>query len=156
MTADRSPEAYDDWQQSNPSRPGVDAGRLWAGGVATAAVAALIAVVGILITRGIFHIPVLAPKGSGTWGNANTATYALAAFGFGLLATALIHGLLLATPAPFVFFGWIIGLCVLAGVVAPFGADGDLAPKITTAFINLIIGIAVWSLTISTAKRSLR
>jgi hypothetical protein len=156
MTADRSPEAYDDWQQGNASRPGVDAGRLWAGGVATAAVAALIAIVGILITRGIFHIPVLAPKGSGTWGNANTATYALAAFGFGLLATALIHGLLLATPAPFVFFGWIIGLCLLAGVVAPFGAEGDLAPKITTALINLIIGIAVWSLTISTARRSLR
>jgi hypothetical protein len=156
MTADRSPERYEAGPRSSPRRPGVDAGRLWAGGVATAAVAALIAIVGILIARGIFDIPVLAPKGGGTWGNANTATYAIAAFGFGLLATALIHGLLLTTPAPFVFFGWIIGLCTLAGVVAPLGAGGDLAPKVTTAVINLIIGIAVWSLTASTARRSLR
>lgn len=156
MTADRSPEEYEAEPRTSQPRPGVDAGRLWAGGVATAAVAALIVLVGILITRGIFDIPVLAPKGGGTWGNANTATYALAAFGFGLLATALIHGLLLTTPAPLVFFDWIIGLCTLAGVVAPFGAGGDLAPKVTTALINLIVGIAVWSLTASTARRSLR
>ena len=40
----------------------VDTGKLWAGGLATAVVAALIAVVGIVIARGIFHIPVLAPN----------------------------------------------------------------------------------------------
>ena len=37
----------------------VNAGRLWAGGVATAIVAAL---AGVLITRGVLGIPVLAPK----------------------------------------------------------------------------------------------
>ena len=40
----------------------VAAGRLWAGGAATAVVAALIAVVGILLARGVFDVPVLAPK----------------------------------------------------------------------------------------------
>lgn len=44
-------------------RPGIDARRLWAGGVATAVVAALVAVVGLLIARGIFEVEVLAPKG---------------------------------------------------------------------------------------------
>jgi hypothetical protein len=33
--------------------PTVDAGRLWAGGVATALVAALVAIVGILLARGV-------------------------------------------------------------------------------------------------------
>lgn len=46
-------------------RPVVNAGKLWAGGTATAAVAALIAVVGILFGRGLFDIDVLAPKGRG-------------------------------------------------------------------------------------------
>lgn len=46
----------------------VAGGRLWAGGAATAVVAALIAVVGILIARGVFGVPVLAPEGEGTWG----------------------------------------------------------------------------------------
>ena len=134
----------------------VDAGRLWAGGIATAVVAGLMAIVGIVIARGIFHVAVLAPKGSGTWGNANTATYAAAAFGVGLLATGLIHLLLLATPAPFTFFGWIMGLSVLAAVLAPFGTDADLGPKVTTAIINAAIGIAIWSLTVSSARRSVR
>ena len=40
------------------SRPTVDAGRLWAGGAATALVAALIAVVGVLVARGIFDVSI--------------------------------------------------------------------------------------------------
>jgi Family of unknown function (DUF6069) len=151
LTADRTPD-----EPREPGNGPVDAGRLWAGGIATAVVAGLIAVVGIVMARGIFHVAVLAPKGSGTWGNANTATYAAAAFGVGLLATGLIHLLLLSTPAPFTFFGWIMGLCVLAAVVAPFGTDADLAPKVSTAIINAAIGIAIWSLTVSSARRSLR
>jgi hypothetical protein len=125
--------------------------------VATAVVAALIATVGILIARGIFHVAVLASNLSGTWGNANTAVYVLMAFCAGLLATALIQALLLSsTPAPFTFFGWILGLATLAAAVAPFAAGGGWAPKATTALINATIGIAVWSLTSSVAQRSLR
>ena len=158
MTADWTPEQPRPPAVSHGGRqrPTVDAGKLWAGGVATALVAALIAVVGIVIARGIFHIAVLAPKKSGTWGDANTATYALAAFGIGLLATALVHLLLLATPSPFVFLGWILGLCTLVAALAPFATDADLAPKVATALINAVIGIAIWSLTVSTAHRSIR
>ena len=56
----------------------VDAGRLWTGGVATALVAALVALVGVLIARGLFEVPVLAPTDEGTLGNAST--FRLAAF----------------------------------------------------------------------------
>jgi hypothetical protein len=134
----------------------VDAGKLWAGGLATAVVAALIAVVGIVIARGIFHIPVLAPNRSGTWGDADTVTYALAAFAVGLFATALMHILLLATPSPFTFFGWILGLSTLVAALAPFATSAEMASRVSTALINLFIGIGVWSLTVSTARRSLR
>jgi hypothetical protein len=40
----------------------LDPGRLWAGGTATAVVAALAAVAGVLIARGVFKVPVLAPQ----------------------------------------------------------------------------------------------
>ena len=159
MTADWTPEPPRPPVPSSHGgrqRPTVDAGKLWAGGVATALIAALIAVVGIVIARGIFHIAVLAPKKSGTWGDANTATYALAAFALGLLATGLVHVLLLTTPSPFVFLGWILGLCTLVAALAPFATDADLSPKVATAIINAIIGIGIWSLTVSTAHRSLR
>lgn len=134
----------------------VDAGKLWAGGAATAVVAALIAIVGIIVARGIFDVAVIAPHRSGTWGNANTAVYAAAAFGFGLLATGLAHVLLIATPSPFVFLGWILGLCTLVGVLVPFATSADIAAKVATAIINAVIGIAVWSLTSATAHRSVR
>ena len=50
----------------------VNAGRLWAGGVATAVVAALVVVAGVFIARGILGIPVLAPAAAGSLGSATT------------------------------------------------------------------------------------
>ena len=80
--------------------PKLDAGRLWTGGVATAAVAALVAVAGVLIARGLFDVPVLAPTSEGTLGDASTARLAGLAALAALLATGLLHLLLLTTPAP--------------------------------------------------------
>ena len=67
------PDAYD-YNQGSGTEPtrSIDAGRLWTGGVATALVAALVAVVGVLIARGLFDVPVLAPSSEGSLGNAST------------------------------------------------------------------------------------
>ncbi|MBB4684275.1 DUF6069 family protein [Amycolatopsis jiangsuensis] len=124
-------------------RPGVDAGRLWAGGVATAVVAALVAIVGLLIARGIFDVPVLAPKGDGIWGNASTTTYAVTAAAVALLATGLMHLLSVATPAPGQFFGWIMVLVTLIAVVLPLTLTVAPSAKIATAVINLVIGLVI-------------
>src|SRR4051794_26504960 len=96
-----------------PTRPAVDAGRLWAGGAATGVVAALISVVGILIGRGLFGVDVLAPKGAGVWGDARTGWYALGAGVLSLVATGLMPLLILYTPKPMVFFGWVITLATV-------------------------------------------
>lgn len=124
-------------------RPGVDAARLWAGGVATAVVAALVAFVGLLIARGLFEVPVLAPKGDGIWGNASTTTYAIAAAIAALLATGLMHLLSVATPAPGQFFGWIMVLVTLIAVVLPLTLTVERSAKIATAAINLVIGLVI-------------
>src|SRR5690242_8166713 len=77
--------------RTQPRRPAVDAGRLWAGGVATALVAALIAVVGILLARGVLGVAVLARQSAGVWGDASTGWYAAGAALASLAATGLIH-----------------------------------------------------------------
>lgn len=136
--------------------PKVDAGRLWAGGLATALVAALIALVGILIARWLAKVPVLAPSSQGTWGDANTGYYVLAAAGVALVATALMHLLLLATPEPTVFFGWIIALATLAAAVFPFSTSAPTSQKVATAVINVILGIAIGSLINGVARRAVR
>jgi hypothetical protein len=98
----------------------VDARRLWAGGAATAVVAALAVVAGVLVARGVLGIPVLAPRAASDLGNSSTAVYAGLAAGCALLATALLHVLLLGAPRPFLFFAWITALGDVAAAAAPF------------------------------------
>jgi hypothetical protein len=134
----------------------VDAGQLWSGGAATAVVAALTALVGILVCRWLFDIPVLAPRQDGAWGNASTAGYAVAAAGGALLATAIMHLLLIATPRPQMFFSWIITLATVIAVVYPFSTSAPLSQKAATAVINLILGVLIGSLVNGSAARVIR
>ena len=141
-----------------PSQPEstrkVDARTLWSGGVATAVVAALIALVGVLVCRWLFNIPILSPQRDGAWGDASTAGYALASAAIALAATGMMHLLLLAAPYPRVFFGWIIALATVIAVVYPFSTTAPLSQKLATAAVNLILGIAIWSLVTEVSRRA--
>ena len=134
----------------------VDAGRLWTGGVATAVVAALVALVGVLICRGLLDVPVLAPTDEGTLGDATTFRLAALAALAALLATGLLHLLLLSTPRPIRFFTWIVTLATVAAALAPFLTDADLDEKVATAAIYLAIGIAIGSLLSGVARSAVR
>jgi hypothetical protein len=134
----------------------VNAKTLWSGGAATAVVAALIALVGILVCRWLFNVPILAPRQDGAWGDASTAGYALAAAAAALVATAIMHLLLRATPRPRLFFSWIIGLATVIAVVFPFSTSAPLSQKVATAIINLVLGCAIGSLMSGVAARSIR
>ena len=54
---------YTNMNEERSFRPEVDATKLWAGGLATAVVAGLVALVGVLAFRWLFGIPILAPNG---------------------------------------------------------------------------------------------
>lgn len=134
----------------------VDARPLWSGGVATAVVAALIALVGILVSRWLFKVPILSPAREGAWGDASTAGYTLAAAAIALTATAIMHLLLISTPYPRVFFGWIIGLATVVAVVYPFSTTAPLSQKIATGVVNLVLGVAIGSLIAEVSRRATR
>ena len=142
-------------RSSSPDRT-VDARQLWSGGAATAVVAALIALAGILVCRWLFDIPILAPRQDGAWGNASTAGYAITAAAAALAATAIMHLLLIAAPRPRIFFTWIIGLGTVIAVVYPFSTTAPLSHKVATALINLVLGAAIGSLVNGTAARVIR
>jgi uncharacterized protein DUF6069 len=133
-----------------------DSGRFWAGAVATAIVAALIALVGILICRWTLNIPILAPAGDGAWGDAHTGEYVLVAALVALVAAGLLYLLVLSTPQPSVFFRWIIGLVTLIAVVYPFSSGAPIDQKVATAAVNLVLGIAIASLLTATSARAIR
>src|SRR5215471_11870930 len=143
-------------ERGSSSSRSIDARQLWSGGLATALVAALIALAGILVCRWLFDIPILAPRRDGAWGNASTAGYSLAAAAAALVATAIMHLLLLASSRPRLFFGWIIGLATVIAVVYPFSTTAPMSQKVATAVINLVLGVAIGSLINGTAVRVIR
>jgi hypothetical protein len=149
-----SPSAHDGHDAAEKLQ--INANRLWTGGVATAVVAALVAVVGVLIARGLLDVPVLAPTEEGVLGNANTARLALVAAGAALAATGLMHLLLLFIPRPWQFFTWIMSLVTLAALLAPFATDAEIATKVATAAIFLAIGVAIGSLVSGVASSAVR
>jgi hypothetical protein len=131
----------------------VDAGRLWAGGAATAVVAALIALVGVLISEGLFDLQMVEPPLLPV-GGSFAVRYAVTAAALALVATGIAHLLALTTPRPRSFFGWIVGLATLVGVVLPFAMEGTLGGQVATAVVNLVIGVCVLSLLSSVLART--
>jgi hypothetical protein len=137
-------------------RSDLDPRRLWAGGLATAVVAGLAAVAGILVARGVFGVAVLAPERDGLWGNANTGTYALLAAAAALAATGLRHLLSVTTPASGQFFAWIMVISTVIAVALPLTLRADLGSQVATAMINLGLGVIITILVSSTAASARR
>ena len=138
------------------SRSVVDARQLWAGGIATAVVAALIALVGVLVCRWLFNIPILSPSKNGAYGDVHTTDLVLGAAAAALIATGVAHLLLASTPRPMTFFSWIVALAALVVVLYPFSTTAPLSGKIATAAVDLVIGIAIGSLINGVGARSIR
>ena len=143
--------------QSSGSNPGrgvvVMAGRLWAGGVATGCIAALVAAVGVLLCSSVLDVN-LVPTLVLPVTDSLALNYAMTAFVLALVATGAAHLLSLTTPRPRVFFGWLVGLGTAAAMVMPFASEGSLAGKISTALINLAVGIAIGTLLTAVLSRT--
>ena len=135
-------------------RVSIDAGRLWAGGAATALVAALIAVVGEAIANNVLDVRLVRPAVLLPISDSRMINYAATAFLLALAATGLAHLLSLAAPRPRVFFAWIVGLCTLAAVALPFALDAEFPAQLGTAIINLVIGLAIGSLLTAVLART--
>ena len=134
---------------------GVDAGKLWAGGAASAVVTGLVALVGILVSRWLFHLPVLAPSQDGAYGDVRTTALIVIAMVAAVVATGLVHLLMLGTLRPLLFFGWIWTLITTITVIYPFSTTASLDAKIGTAVVNLAICVAAATLVGGVATRSI-
>ena len=114
----------------------IDAGRLWAGGAATALVAALVAVVGEAIASNVLDVRLVRPAVLLPVSDNRMINYAVTAFLLALAATGLAH------------------LLSLAAVALPFALDAEFPAKVGTAIINLVIGLAIASLLTAVLART--
>jgi Family of unknown function (DUF6069) len=134
----------------------INGARLWSAGLATAVVAALVALVGVLIVRALLRIDLYAPRDAGAFGNSTTVLLCVGAAVAALAATGLAHLLLLSTPRPLAYLSWIIGLVTAVAVVLPFTYASGFAVAFAQAVIHLVIGIAIGSLVSGAAASALR
>jgi hypothetical protein len=137
------------------SSPVVDAGRLCAGGAATALVAGLVAVVGVLIAEGVLNVTMVQPPLL-PFGGPFAVRYAVTAALLALVATAVGHLFAVTTPRPRAFFTWVLGLATAAACVLPFALEGSLGGRVATSLVNLVIGLSVLSLLSSVLARTVR
>ena len=73
-----------------------------------------------------------------------------------LAATGVAHLLLVSTPDPLSYLGWITGLATAAAVVVPLLGGLPMAAAIAVAVVNLVIGLAIGSLVVGAAGAAFR
>lgn len=148
----RQRQRYDE----DPDRVQVDSQRLWTGGVVSAIVAAGVAAIGLFIARGLLHVPVFLPQHNHTVVDADGVWLGLAGFLAGIIATAILHALMIATPRPRQFFGWIIGLAMVAAALWPFSITLPLYSKIAGAVLAVAVGFTIIVLLGSVSSTAIR
>jgi hypothetical protein len=137
-------------------RPAIDPARLWTGGLATALVAALIGLVGVLVLQVIAtHVPEVHAVGALGTSSATVLLCTIAAVA-ALAATGVAHLLLVSTPRPMAYLGWIVGLATAAAAVLPLTTGAPIVVALAEGVINLVIGLAIGSLVAGAAYAAAR
>jgi hypothetical protein len=129
----------------------VEVHRLWTGGVVGAVIVSGLAIVGLLVVCGMLHYPLLSIRGSDAVRHASMLGYAAGAGLAALLATAAMHFLLVTTPRPRWFFGWLAGVGTAIMVLLPLGLAQELPARLATATVNLVLGLAIVGVVRNTA-----
>lgn len=132
----------------------IDAPRYWAGVAATAVVAALVGIVGVLVFEDVLDIDLVVQDLFGT----DDTRWALALSGavIAVVAGALLHVLTLTTPRPRAFFGWIMALGIVVSALLPLGWTDETDTALATGLVHVLMGIAIWSLLAGVALRTSR
>jgi hypothetical protein len=130
--------------------------RLWAGGVATAVVAAGIAIVGVLIISNVFELGIQTAQRSGALVDNAMTIIPVCAVIAALAGTALLHLLLLTTPRPATFFSAIVLLVLVVLLLQVFLADGGVIDHIATAVLYAAIGLAIISMLSGVSRTAVR
>jgi len=122
-----------------------DAGRLWAGGVVTAVVAAGVAVVAALVCQKLLHATLLNPDGTKEAADDAMVMLPLLAAIVTLFATGLLHLLMTTTPRAPQFFAWIGALAMALVLLQVYLSASDVTARFATGALYLLIGVVIIS-----------
>ncbi|MEX2274561.1 MAG: DUF6069 family protein [Actinomycetota bacterium] len=131
----------------------IDAGRLWAAGVATSMIAAVAALVVYLFAEGVFDVD-LRVEDLGGGGRTDLTWVPVVGVSFlaGILATAVLHAFLLFVPRPTVFFGWLAVLATAAACLVPLTMDVSNEVMYWLLGMYVVVGVVVISLLLAITR----
>jgi len=111
--------------------------------VATAVVAALAGYLAAWVVETVFR------RFGHEWANGgNTPTmYAVYGLVAALMAGLVWYLLLIGTPDPHRFFGWIVGLLIVAAVILPLLVTVPFLDGLAAAIVHLFTGLPILALT---------
>jgi hypothetical protein len=112
----------------------VDQARFAAGAALTTGVAALTALIGIVVARGILHLAVFGTSALG---------YTLGVAGAAVAAALLFDAALHIAPHPRAYFGAIVALATALAMAVPFTTAASLGVQAALAVTNLAVGLVV-------------
>jgi Family of unknown function (DUF6069) len=135
-------------------RGGIDTARFWVGAALTAGISALVALIALIITNDLLHIPVMISEGGGRLVMIGFGAYALFAAAAAVAASVLYAVLANFAPRPGLYFGWIVGLVTLLAALLPLTTGAVLVDQLALAGINLVVGLVITGLVPVAAVRS--
>lgn len=134
-------------------RLGLEIGRFWAGALATMLVAALIGLAAHFILEEVLGLEI--QKQADLFGTgSDLMAWIVAGLLFALAAAAVLYLLVMSTPRPRSFFGWVVVLATVILAAVPFADRADPVEAVLAAIVWVIIGSAVWSLLTGTLSRT--
>jgi hypothetical protein len=122
--------------------------------VATAVVATLIALVGVLVVRVVLRIAGYTLSGASGFGGSATVAVCVAAAAGALVATGLAHVLIITTPRPLTYLSWIVGLATAVAVVVPLVTGASLVLALGQAVVHFAVGMTIGTLVITAVRAS--
>jgi hypothetical protein len=122
-----------------------DAGRLWAGGVVTAIVAAGVALVAVMVSHKLLHTTLLNPDGSREAADDAMVMLPLLAAIVTIFATGLLHLLMTTTPQAPQFFAWIGALAIALVLLEVYLSASDVTGRLATGTVYLLLGVVIIS-----------
>jgi hypothetical protein len=134
-------------------RLGLEVGRFWAGALATMLVAALIGLAAVFILEEVFNLEIQ-PQADIFGTGSDMMAWVVAGALFAFVAAIVLYLLVMSTPRPRSFFGWVIGLATVILAAVPFAGDFELVPAILAALVWIVIGSATFSLLTGTLSRT--
>jgi nitrate reductase gamma subunit len=118
---------------------GIDQVRYWVGAGLTAGVTALVGIIGLVVARGIVHVPVELGSGRAV----NAGIYGVLVVVIALGAAALYDAMLHVAPRPTTYFSWLIAMLTALAALMPFTTSAGLHSQIAFSAMNLAVGLVI-------------